>query len=65
MSDSDRHSPLDVPYLMVGRGAGLFAGNRHLAAPKETPLANVMLTVAQRFGAPIDRFGVSTGAFDL
>jgi hypothetical protein len=65
MSDSDRHSPLDVPYLMVGRGGGLFAGNRHLAAPKETPLANVMLTVAQKFGAPIDRFGVSTGTFEL
>ena len=65
MSDSNTHSPLDVPYLMVGRGAGLFAGNRHLAAPKGTQLANVMLTVAQKFGAEIDRFGVSTGAFDL
>jgi len=65
MSDSDRHSPLDVPYLQVGKGAGLFTGNRHLAAPKDTQLANVMLTVAQKFGAPIDRFGVSTGAFQL
>jgi hypothetical protein len=65
MSDSDRHSPLDVPYLMVGTGAGLFSGNRHLAAPKDTPLANVMLTVAQKFGAPIEKFGVSTGGFGL
>jgi hypothetical protein len=65
MSDSNSHSPLDVPYLMVGRGAGQFAGNRHLAAPKGTQLANVMLTVAQRYGAEIDRFGVSTGAFEL
>ena len=65
MSDSDRHSPLDVPYLQVGKGAGLFRGDRHLAAPKDTPLANVMLTVAQKFGAPVETFGVSTGAFDL
>ena len=65
MSDSNSHSALDVPYLMVGKGAGLFSGNRHLAAPRGTPLANVMLTVAQKFGAEIDRFGVSTGAFDL
>jgi hypothetical protein len=65
MSDSHTHSPLDVPYLMVGRGAGLFAGNRHLAAPKGTQLADVMLTVAQKFGAEIDRFGVSAGAFPL
>jgi hypothetical protein len=65
MSDSDAHSPLDVPYLQVGKGAGLFSGNRHLAAPKGTQLANVMLTVAQRFGAERDRFGVSTGAFEM
>ena len=65
MSDSNTHSPLDVPYLMVGNAAGAFAGNRHHAAPKGTQLANVMLTVAQKFGAEIDRFGVSTGAFEL
>jgi hypothetical protein len=65
MSDSDRHSPLDVPYLMVGKGAGLFTGNRHLAAPKGTQLADVMLTVAQKYGAEIDNFGVATKAFAL
>ena len=65
MSDSNAHSPLDVPYLQVGKAAGLFTGNKHIAAPKGTQLANVMLTVAQRFGAEIDRFGVSTGALEL
>jgi hypothetical protein len=65
MSDSNTHSPLDVPYLMVGKGAGAFGGNRHLAAPKGTQLANVMLTVAQKHGAEIDKFGVSTSAFAL
>jgi hypothetical protein len=65
MSDSNSHSAIDVPYLMVGKGAGLFAGNRHLAAPRGTPLSNVMLNVAQKFGAQVDRFGVSTGSFDL
>ena len=65
MSDSNTHSPLDVPYLMVGKGAGAFGGNRHHAAPKGTQLANVMLTIAQRFGVESERFGVSTGAFAL
>ena len=65
MSDSNAHSPLDVPYLMVGKAAGAFQGNRHIAAPKGTQLANVMLTVAQRFGVEINSFGVSTGAFEL
>jgi hypothetical protein len=65
MSDSNAHSPLDVPFLMVGKGAGAFTGNKHLAAPKGTQLANVMLTIAQKYGAEMDRFGVSTGAFEL
>jgi hypothetical protein len=65
MSDSNSHSPLDVPYLMVGKGGGLFSGNRHLVAPKGTQLANAMLTVAQKFGVETDRFGVSTGTFEL
>jgi hypothetical protein len=65
MSDSDRHSPLDVPYLQVGKAAGAFAGNRHIAAPKGTQLADVMLTVAQKYGAEIDKFGVSSKAFAL
>jgi hypothetical protein len=65
MSDSNTHSPLDVPFLMVGKGAGSFTGNTHHAAPKGTQLANVMLTIAQKYGAEIDRLGVSTGAFAL
>jgi hypothetical protein len=65
MSDSNAHSPIDVPFLMVGGGAGRFKGNRHLVAKQGTPLANVMLTIAQRFGAETDRFGVSTGALEL
>jgi uncharacterized protein DUF1552 len=65
MSDSNTHSPLDVPFLMVGKGAGAFTGNTHHAAPKGTQLANVMLTIAQKYGAEMNRFGVSTGAFEL
>jgi hypothetical protein len=62
MSDSNTHSAIDVPYLQVGKGAGLFTGNRHVVAPKGTQLADVMLTVAQKFGAEIDSFGVSKSA---
>jgi hypothetical protein len=65
MSDSNAHSPLDVPFLMVGKAAGLFGGNRHLVAPKGTQLANLTLTIAQKYGAQMEKFGVSTGAFAL
>jgi hypothetical protein len=65
MSESDTHSRLNVPTLLMGSGAGLFRGNRHLTAGKETPLANFLLALANRFGADRERFGISTGSLEL
>jgi hypothetical protein len=65
MSDSNTHSALDVPLLLAGKGNGRMKGDRHLVAPKGTQLANAMLDLAQKWGAEIDRFGVSTGRMAL
>jgi len=65
MSDSNTHSALDVPLLLAGKAGGRMKGDRHLAAPKGTQLANAMLDLAQKFGAEIDSFGVSTGRMAL
>jgi hypothetical protein len=65
MSDSNTHSALDVPLLLAGKGTGRMKGDRHLVAPKGTQLANAMLDLAQKWGAEIDRFGVSTGRMEL
>jgi hypothetical protein len=61
MSESDQHSRIDVPTLLVGGAAGDLKGNRHLKADKETPLANLMLALANKFDCEIDKFGISTG----
>jgi hypothetical protein len=65
MSDSNTHSALDVPLLLAGAGGGRLKGNRHIAAPNGTQLANAMLDLAQKFGAETARFGVSTGRLEL
>jgi hypothetical protein len=65
MSDSNAHSALDVPLLLAGKASGRMKGDRHIAAPKGTQLANAMLDLGQKFGAEIDRFGVSTGRLEL
>jgi len=65
MSDSNSHSAVDVPLLLAGKAAGRLTGDRHIAAPRATPLANAMLDIAQKYGAQIDRLGVSTGRLDL
>jgi hypothetical protein len=65
MSESDTHSRLNVPTLLVGGAAGQIRGNRHIQAAKETPLANLMLSLANKFDCDIDKFGVSTGHMDI
>jgi hypothetical protein len=65
MSDSDTHSPYNLPILLAGGGAGLLKTGRHLQYPSGTPLANLHLTLLDKLGAPIDRIGDSTGRLDL
>jgi len=66
MSESDIHSRLNIPTAIVGHGAGLAKGNRHIQTPKETPIANLMLDFAQKFGCDINKFGtLSTGAVEV
>jgi hypothetical protein len=65
MSDANLHSAIDVPLLLAGGNAGRLQGNRHIAAPGGTPLANAMLGIAEDFGAEIDHFGVSTGRLEI
>jgi hypothetical protein len=65
MSESDLHYRIDVPTLLVGRGAGLYKGNRHQVAAKETPIGNFLVDVAQKFGAEVDKFGLSTGRLEV
>jgi hypothetical protein len=64
MSESDIHQPTDLPAILVGRAAGAFKGNQHLLLP-ETPTGNAFLTIANKYGAGLDTFGVSTGTIDL
>ena len=65
MSESDNHSRLNVPTLLVGGAAGQMRGNRHIQVAKETPLANLMVSLANKFDCDMDKFGISTGHVKL
>jgi hypothetical protein len=62
MANSDLHNNNPLPQLIAGHGGGI-KGNQHLAMPKDTPHANILLTMAQRAGVNIEKFGDSTAAF--
>jgi hypothetical protein len=61
MSDSNLHTHKNVPTLVVaGKQSGI-AGNRYLHFPDGTPLANLQLTMLEKLGIPMEKFGDSTG----
>jgi hypothetical protein len=61
MSDGNSHNPRNLPLVLAGRGGGTLATGRHLAYEKKTPLCNLYTAMLERVGAPVDRFGDSTG----
>ncbi|PZN30896.1 MAG: hypothetical protein DIU71_11200 [Proteobacteria bacterium] len=63
MSDSDLHNNDPLPMSVFGRACGRIKGNQHLAYPQDTPLANLLVTVLDRAGVPVERLGDSTGQF--
>lgn len=62
LGNSDLHNCSQLPVLLLGKGGG-FKGGQHISAPKDTPLANVLLTMAQRAGVKVEHFGDATGTF--
>jgi hypothetical protein len=65
MGNSDAHDADLLPEALIGRGGGL-KGNQHLHYPKDTPLANLLVTMLDRAGVPADElehFGDATGPF--
>jgi hypothetical protein len=61
MANSDLHNQNPLPQLILGKGGGI-KGGQHLPQAKDTPHANILLTMAQRAGVNIEKFADSTGA---
>jgi len=61
ISDGDRHDHDDLPILLAGGVDGAVKGGRHVRYPVGTPLCNLYLSLLDRAGVHVDRFGDSTG----
>jgi hypothetical protein len=60
MANSDLHNNNPLPQLLLGKGGGI-KGGQHLAMPKDTPHASLLLTMVQRAGVNLEKFSDSTG----
>ena len=63
MGDGNTHTPTPLPTVVVGGERR--PGGRHLVTPEKTPLPNLLLTLADRTGVTLEKFGISTGRVEL
>jgi hypothetical protein len=61
MSNSNAHNHFPLPTLVVGGASGRMKGGRHLKYPDHTPMTNLLLTVLDKVGVPMESLGDSTG----
>jgi hypothetical protein len=61
ISDSNTHFHDDLPIALIGgKGTGI-VGGRYIRHPKGTPLANLYVSLLDKLGFPVEKFGDSTG----
>ena len=64
MSNSNAHDYHNLPVLFAGGGAGQLKGGRHLKYVDGT-WANLLVSVMEKLGVPIEQIGNSTGKLDI
>jgi hypothetical protein len=62
MSNSNAHNHFPLPNLVVGGATGRHTGGRHLKYPDHTPMTNLILSMLDKVGVPMDALGDSTGS---
>jgi len=55
MANSDAHNNDPLPQALIGRGGGI-KGGQHLFYPQDTPHSNVLVTILDRAGVPVEEF---------
>jgi hypothetical protein len=61
MSNSDKHDSSPLPLALFGHGNGRIAGGQHVVYPADSYYANLLVTVLDRAGVPVEAVGDSTG----
>jgi hypothetical protein len=61
MSNSNAHDHFPLPAALIGGGCGKLKGGQHLRYADRTPVSNLMFTVLNRAGVPLESLGDSSG----
>jgi hypothetical protein len=61
ISNSNGHSGTDLPIMLLGGGAGTLPSGRHIVYKDKPSMANLLLTLMDKFGVPVEKVGGSNG----
>jgi hypothetical protein len=65
LADGNLHTHAPLPTLVAGGAGGRLVGGRHVTCPKDTPLANLLVSLLDKMDVPAERIGDSTGRLNL
>ena len=65
LSNSTRHSGINLPVLVMGGGAGRLHGGQHLTYSDRPTMANLLVTLMDKLDVPVEKIGGSTGALPI
>ena len=65
ISNSTRHAGDNLPLMLVGGGAGRLPSGRHLVYEDEPSMANLLVTLMDKMGVPVESHGGSTGVLPI
>jgi len=61
MGDGNLHRHFDLPCLLAGRLNGKIQTGRHIRYPDKTPMTNLLVSLLDKTGLPVEKLGDSTG----
>ena len=65
MGNGNLHRHSDMPVLLAGKLGGKFKTGYHFDYKLDTPMSNLLVTILDRAGVPIEKLGDSTGPLKL
>ena len=65
ISNSQRHAPDNLPLLLLGGGTGALKGGRHIVYKEKPTMANLLVTIMDKMGVPVEKVGGSNGKLQL
>jgi hypothetical protein len=65
ISTSTSHDGNNLPLLVMGGGNGTLKGGRHLDFPEKPNNGNLLVTLMDKMGVPVEKLGASTGKLQL